>query len=551
MSFSWDDIRKNLYGILKASGRGLVEMTMYDESGNETLEPLDANRYYVTFKSKDADLESFTILVAIRDEGQKSHVDIKTPGFRNNSDFEMILELIRHIRSAIGLKEGIKINWRDFDKTIDPREEAVNNIKESKDVGKIFGTTKSSFQKIGEAKLIIRHSSTVNEEKHGARTRHIRALFVENSAGERFSFPHLHMTGARAFTRHISNGGSTHDQIANKIYSLSEDYIKLRRSLKEVKLLEDTFDWTIKLRESMNNINKRLKRMHGPKGYANATQELLDESIVIDETAIQTLHDKLAEMCGCSMEDPLHADLSTAAKYITTTKSQDISPFTFAWNRKPNLESIAETGSTSQSRLYSQIMELADACSDTRSSEKLKEIAENISAGCEPFDDEMELVKEAFTSGLQYNPAISMIPEEVELDEFFDGYTPEAIFSENIITEVDNQYPDTEEGAIAALGNLSTHSMKGAKARPDPYIKGVWLVSHRNGKSIVYLKGYDDQSQVMNDFEDISHRNPGPLDELSSTTTTDHVETDNSLLNESSNFGNSLDIIRLSKLAGI
>jgi hypothetical protein len=57
------------------------------------------------------------------------------------------------------------------------------------------------------------------------------------------------------------------------------------------------------------------------------------------------------------------------------------------------------------------------------------------------------------------------------------------------------QFPDTEQGAIEFMKFMSSHNMDGATARPDPVVDGVWLVSHKNGKSIVYLNDMD--------FEDI------------------------------------------------
>jgi hypothetical protein len=42
---------------------------------------------------------------------------------------------------------------------------------------------------------------------------------------------------------------------------------------------------------------------------------------------------------------------------------------------------------------------------------------------------------------------------------------------------------------------MSSHDMTNATAQPDPYVNGVWLVSHQGGKSIVYLNDMD--------FEDI------------------------------------------------
>ena len=60
-----------------------------------------------------------------------------------------------------------------------------NPVTESK----LYGTTKTSIQEFGSAKLVIRHSQAVNEEIPGARSRRIHSMFIENDQGERFLLP--------------------------------------------------------------------------------------------------------------------------------------------------------------------------------------------------------------------------------------------------------------------------------------------------------------------------------------------------------------------------
>lgn len=426
MSFNWRTIQKTLYGILGSSDFGVINLKMYDERGNRTIDPENANRFFIEIASNSDSLKSFKILCALRDEGQLSHIDIKTPELNDNRDFDMVYELIKSIRKNIGSAQGIKVNWYDFNRDIDPREEAVNNIKESKDVSKIFGTTKSSFQRIGNARIIIRHTDTINEEKHGARTRHIKAIFIENKIGERFAYPCLHMTGARAFARHVSNGGTNHDGVASKIFSLSEDYMRLRRSGADLRYHDGTESWISSIRESMILINKRLKSMHGPKGYNIASQELLgeSESPVVDEKLVSELQLKLAECCGYDDQHPRYSDFGCAAKYITGMPKMT-KPMIFTWKRRPDM-SINMVQSDPAQRIYDQIMELADACTNEDVISRLYEIAEMISCGKIPEDIDLGFVKEAFADGMKYKPVIQ---EEEELEEFFAGFSPEVIFS--------------------------------------------------------------------------------------------------------------------------
>ena len=399
---------------------------MYDAAGNETIDPDDATRFFGTFASHDSKLDNFTILVALHDRGQTSYINIKTPQLKDDIDFKKVHQIRNHIRKSVGQREGIKVAWQVFDKEIDPKEEAVNNIKESKDVSKWFGTTKSSFQRIGEAKLIIRHTDAINENKPGARTRHIRALFVENKTGERFSYPHLHMSGARAFARHISNGGTNFDAIAEGIISLSADYISLRHAAHTMRQHQVISEWIVSVRESMDGINRRLKSLHGPKGYANAESILASQSMVLDEQSTDSLWQKLSEECSCGQHDPAYADLGVAAKYLGAVDNQP-KPITFSWHRKPDISGAPDNREVLE-RLHWQISELADACADPRASARLSEIAGMIASNIKPTEEDLNLVREAIASS-SIQPKETVLPEEAELESFLNEFAPEAIFS--------------------------------------------------------------------------------------------------------------------------
>jgi hypothetical protein len=449
MSFNWPIITEKLYGIIKGSSNALK---MYDKVGNETIDPKNATRFFASFPSKDPGLDSFTCLIALHDEGQTSFINLKTPELTNEADFDKTYQLRNHIHKAISQKEGIKINWQIFDHAIDPREEAVHNIKESKDVSKWFGTTKSSFQKIGEAKLIIRHTNTVNEEKHGARTRHIKALFIENAIGERFSFPHLHMTGARAFARHISNGGNNHDVIGESIVTLSRDYMAMRRVVHEMRQQQANEAWVSVLREAMLDISRRLKSVHGPKGYARAESILAPAPAIIDGHIINEWHAKLAETCQCGGDDPRYDDYGIAARYMPAT-GDIMPPRSWKWSRKPNLTGVSMPNVLE--RLGYQVRELAGSCAEPLLAERLANIASKIETAVPLSETEIAFIREAFVSGNDFvEENQDLLPEEKELDEWLDTYAVENVFADTDST-TEPEVADVDEGLGSLIGGMA------------------------------------------------------------------------------------------------
>ena len=88
---------------------------------------------------------------------------------------------------------------------------------------------------MSEARLIIKHSKGVNEEVRGARSRNIHSLFIENSQGEKFKFPHRYMAGAKAMAMHVNEGGTPYDAKGEAILSICEDIAQLNKFVRHVR----------------------------------------------------------------------------------------------------------------------------------------------------------------------------------------------------------------------------------------------------------------------------------------------------------------------------
>jgi hypothetical protein len=127
----------------------------------------------------------------------------------------------------------LNFDTRDITKTnLDKRDYeylAQENGETKMSESKLWGTSKTSFQDMGEAKIIVKHTQPVNYAVPAGRTMHIDSIYIENAAGERFRYPHRHLNGARAMATHVSNGGTVYDAIGSHISGLSEELSKLRQ----------------------------------------------------------------------------------------------------------------------------------------------------------------------------------------------------------------------------------------------------------------------------------------------------------------------------------
>jgi hypothetical protein len=147
---------------------------------------------------------------------------------------------------------------------------------------KLYGTSKSSYQKFGPARIVVRHDKHVTDESRGERSRHINSIYVENHEGERFKMPFKSLTASRAMARHISAGGTPHDDLGQHICEMAQECSKLKPFLNNVRhrIFED--EETKTMVEAAFDYHKLLKntlqRMGGKKGYTTCKEQFVATS---------------------------------------------------------------------------------------------------------------------------------------------------------------------------------------------------------------------------------------------------------------------------------
>jgi hypothetical protein len=393
MYINWAAIGDKIFGILKGSG---FRLQMFDQSGKKTLDPHEAARFFATIPSQDPELREFNILISVHDENANSHVDIKTPNIKNEKDFETVRRINTSIKRNIGDREGISINWLKFDHAIKPKHDAYNNIVESKDISKPFGSTKSSYQKVGNSKLIIRHDDTVDESKQGSRWRHIKAIFIETKLGERFIYPHAHVAGARAMARHLSNDGRMDDEIGEAIKCLSRDYMDLKKGNRLLRKAGDDSK-TVSIKNILREINQQVRRLCGPRGY-NAVSPTLVEREEIDPDTISKIHADLCEKSGCDYDSDAGKILLVAGKYLAEIGYEH--PCEIKFTTKPDITTRAAGFPDQKQRLAWQIDEMASCVADDETKSKLSSIASLLKAGDVIDPEDLDLIRKVFRASL-------------------------------------------------------------------------------------------------------------------------------------------------------
>jgi hypothetical protein len=176
--------------------------------------------------------------------------------------------------------------------------------------GRMYGTHKSSYERDGNVKLIVRHSEAVNPEQRGARSRKIKSIFVETGEGERIKLPHNNLRYARAMARHVSEGGQLMDDFGQHITQIAEECGKLRpfkhsvirRTFEDAEtqaMVEAAFEYH-------SLLNSTLKRMSGRKGYAACKESFIQDEPLMDDFDVDSLRERFVKRTyNDKMEDAL------------------------------------------------------------------------------------------------------------------------------------------------------------------------------------------------------------------------------------------------------
>jgi hypothetical protein len=208
----------------------------------------------------------------------------------------------------------------------------------------MYGSSKISYQKFGNAKLMIRHSARINEGIRGARSRHINTLFVETNLGERFLFPVIHLSGARAWAQHINNGGKPFDDISQHIIEMAHESKKLANINKYIRsnqqaLSEEALNLRTRVRERIVEIRKELGKFSRERGYKKATENVDFSYNIINENqdAINEEYKRLGILLGIQEGHDL-ADALMPVALLTKGENIMNKPLRHTFHRVVTLE---------------------------------------------------------------------------------------------------------------------------------------------------------------------------------------------------------------------
>ena len=191
-----------------------------------------------------------------------------------------------------------ELDKRDYEAITKNSSQYTTDEITMESVSKLFGSTKTSYQTVESARIIVKHRSAVDEDKMGSRSRHIQSVFIENSAKERFKFPFKYLPGARAMARHVHAGGNPHDELGSHIIECVKEMYELRNFVKKLNradgfVNEDSADIISDAKKRYQGLKATVNTLSKPKGYSNYAENFQPTESIYDESDINELKSKL------------------------------------------------------------------------------------------------------------------------------------------------------------------------------------------------------------------------------------------------------------------
>lgn len=251
-----------------------------DADGNITNEPALARFYDFEFESNgkklgkvsvSLDEDNGVVVMFNQDFVKEDYGSSKTDWYG----------FLRNVRS-FAKKRLLNFEVRDINRTNLTKRDyqflATNRRgEETMAESKMYGNAKTSFQKIGNAKLSIKHTGAI--EEGSSRTQKIGAIYIENADGEKFKYPFKHLSGARALAMHVSEGGNPYDDFGKHITGLSEELSNLRKFKTYMNrssvMAESLAEHMDTVNERITSVRKTIQNLQKPQFYIEAFEEFV------------------------------------------------------------------------------------------------------------------------------------------------------------------------------------------------------------------------------------------------------------------------------------
>lgn len=272
MAINTDLVAEKIFNHLRGKG---FTVKSFNKTGDLVTNPQEATRFAVAEPN-----------ILVRLDLNKESVSLSV-----SKDYDD--DNLRSQLKELAQDNLLSFDFRVFNKKIEPKGEKIDIAKKAErnmadvmkeaSLGRMTGSSKTSYQPLESVKVVVRHKKAVNEEIRGARSRNIHSIFVQRG-DERFKMAENNLQMARAMARHLYNGGEVHDKIGETITNMAVDYRQLREFVSYVqrnKVINENNQEIFELAvDRVKEIRETFKRLTGAKSYVIAVESLSENDWV-------------------------------------------------------------------------------------------------------------------------------------------------------------------------------------------------------------------------------------------------------------------------------
>ena len=302
MARNIEKIAESLFEKIRARFKGV---SVGDNQGKVTTDPTQARFFNFDFIDKAGNNFGNVTISLINEEGVKVYFGKNLSANLDESQKAEWYDFLRDLR-MFAMRNLLKFDTRDISRSQLDIKDIQQQAKTERPLsvedslvaeGKLYGTSKTSYESIGPGtRLIIRHSAPVDEAIHGARGRKIHAVYIEDTEGQRFKSPFTNLLGSRVLARHIDNGGQINDDFSKHVSEMCEEMGKIRNFIKGSR--NKTFE-DVEANEMVNAAKDRYQTLHqmlgklkNPKGYKFYKDSWKPASTLQDDINLEELKSK-------------------------------------------------------------------------------------------------------------------------------------------------------------------------------------------------------------------------------------------------------------------
>jgi hypothetical protein len=324
-----DNISEDLFNKIRGK---FSNVTIGDEKGNVTTEPSLARFYDFDFKAEGRDLGKVSVSVS-EDEGVVVMYSNELVTDEDKVIKDQWYSFLKELR-GFAKKRLLNFNTRNITKSnLNKRDYkflATNRSGEDKmNESKLYGTSRVSYQDFDNARLVIKHTESVNAEIPTGRTQKVGSIFIDNFEGERFKYPYKHISGARAMARHVAEGGNPHDDFGKHIVGLSEEMAKLRKFKnymgRSAVMAESLSEYIDVVKERVATVKKTIESLQKKSFYAEALSSF--EVPVLEDVPTDVAENWIDELTIRQFNEELKDVFPYIYKLVSeATKARELGP---------------------------------------------------------------------------------------------------------------------------------------------------------------------------------------------------------------------------------